>query len=625
MIAKKPKPKTEKNPKRSKRKAAPKFKFESKRIPTTSGCYLFYDKADLLLYVGKAKNLRKRVSQYFQKTKKAPKTKLMVSKIERIETRVVHSEIEALILENNLIKEYKPRFNVLLRDDKNFLYLRVTNQAEPKLEIVRRVIKDGSTYFGPKTSAKAFRETIRFCQKFFGAKMVKSSDDYYINQFLGKEISLEEYRLNIEQMKRFLRGQTDGVLAALKKKMLSFAADKNFEAAAKTRDIMESIAGSTQKQTVAFNDLLDRDFVHYFVEKKLVYVVRIAFRQGKLRDQNEMVFRVADFSDSDEIIHNFLMQFYERVTDFPREIYIPEVLEDAALTAQFLTEHYFDGQKVEILVPQKGDKKKVLELAWKNAKNFAKKEAIEVLSQSENFSKALPELAKVLELPSPPKRMECYDISHYSGRFPVGSLVVFENGKPKTSQYRRFNIKDLPEGKIDDYAALKEVLGRRFIKTDDKRFAENMPDLVVIDGGKGQLSTVLKIFKTAPKEGGLKGVFPKKIFDPQKQIISLAKREEQIFRAGVKEPLELDFESPALKLLQRLRDEAHRFAISAHRNLRRKSQTKSALDDVQGIGPATKKKLMQAFETVGNIRKATDAQLLKIISHKQLSNLRKQL
>jgi len=314
------------------------FKYKSKEIPTDPGCYLYWDKDDKLLYVGKAKNLRKRVSSYFQKTKKSPKTALMLKKITRIETRTVNSEIEALILENNLVKQYKPKFNVLLRDDKNFLYLRITNEDEPKLEITRRVIKDGSTYFGPKTSSKEFRRTIKFCQKYFHAKMVRSNQDYYINQLLGTEITPEEYRANIDRMKRFLKGNTKEIVAELTEKMKQFAVDRNFEAAARMRDTIASIDESTQRQTVEFTDLIDRDFVDYAISDNKVYLIRLAFRQGKLRDSNELVFKASEFSEPAEILTSFLLQFYEKVTEPPREIYLPETLEDKETLEQALSE-----------------------------------------------------------------------------------------------------------------------------------------------------------------------------------------------------------------------------------------------------------------------------------------------
>lgn len=757
------------------------FIFDPKLIPTDPGCYLYYDKDDHLLYVGKAKNLRKRVSNYFQKNKKSIKTELMVSKIQRIETQIVNSEIEALILENNLVKEHKPKFNILLRDDKNFVYLRLTNEIEPKLEIVRRVQKDNATYFGPKTSAKDFRKTVQFCQKFFGAKMVKPNQDYYINQLLAKEVSLEEYQANIERMKRFLRGQTEEVLTELKAKMIDFAKNQNFEAAAKVRDTIESIQTSSAKQSVEFTDLIDRDFINFHREGSTVFLVRLAFRQGKLRDSNYLKLKAEINNEDAEIVTQFCLQFYPKVTDYPREIFVPELGEDHATLANFLSAQCFAGKTVNLIIPQKGDKKKILDLAAINARNQAEKAKLQLLSNAENFSKALPKLAEVLKLPKPPKRIECYDISHFSGSHTVASMVVFTDGQPQNSEYRRFKVKQLDPGKIDDFASMNEVLMRRFkrtrsdsptgdqskkgepltmkpveteeewenyhniieteifhhyygdrieynrnhpdlkkksfkaylfyktgivagamlyrdltktrgqialiaVKKDmqkqgigteiveqtekialekghkslvlnanpaavnfyvknnfEKKFwkgnsyqPENiplgkklvvkkdkwqLPDLVVIDGGKGQLSSVMKIFETLnpPDKGDLGG------FDPEMQVIALAKREELIYRPNQKDAIELPFESPALKLLQRIRDEAHRFAITFNRSLRKKSQTKSVLDEISGIGPSTKKKLLKQFESVGGVREASDEDLLKVVNQKQLESLRKQL
>ena len=303
-----------------------KFTFKPQEIPTDAGCYLYWDDEGKLLYVGKAKHLRKRVSSYFQKTNQSPKTQLMVTKIAKIETRSVGTEIEALILENNLIKEYRPRFNILMRDDKNFLYLRVTNEEEPKLEMVRRVVKDGSTYIGPKTSARDFRDTIKFCQKFFGVKMVKPGQDYYINQLTGHQVSLEDYRHNIDRMKRFLKGNTAEIKKEIRDKMMLFASEKKFEAAAKLRDTLESIERSTQKQTVEFADMIDRDFVNFHRDGKDIYLVRMAFRQGRFRDLNQVKFRGEELNEDSDVIRQFLAQFYEKVTDFPREIMIPAEL-----------------------------------------------------------------------------------------------------------------------------------------------------------------------------------------------------------------------------------------------------------------------------------------------------------
>ncbi|HEY5714064.1 MAG TPA: excinuclease ABC subunit UvrC [Candidatus Gracilibacteria bacterium] len=741
----------------------PEFKFNAKDIPVGPGCYLFYGEEDDLLYVGKAKNLRKRVTSYFQKDHESNRTTVMVKKIRRIETRLVGSEIESLILENNLIKEYMPRFNVRLRDDKNFMYIRITKEDFPKMELVRKMVKDGSTYIGPKTSTKNLRETIRFCQKFFGVRMVKPGQDYYLNVVSSEKISAAKYQSHIEDMKKFLKGHTGEVVKALQTKMMDFASEKNFEAAAKTRDLLVSIQGSTEKQVVAFTDGIDRDFVNFVRDEHRAYFIRMAYREGRYRDQNEVTLEAESFESDSDVVEKFLLQFYEKVSDPPKEIVLPLDLESSSLVESLI--------QINLSHSQKGDKEKVLRITKLNAEKFRDTENLAAMSHEENFAKALPELAKALDLKVPPRRIECYDISHFAGQGTVGSMVVFVDGKPANNQYRRFHIKSLEAGAIDDFASMAEVLGRRFGRTeppsrpvlgeeitmkpvktkadwktyhdirekeifhryhgtdfeynrdhpDEKKkdkhpfvfvkegeiigtvrldhkgkkriilrlfaireelqgkgygsqamqliedytrsqdrseivlnankatvpfyekhnFALEFwkgdtdledsvpigkkltpvkekwehPDLIILDGGKGQLSSVLKSSSFQVPEG----------FDPQTQIIALAKREEQIFRPGTKEPLELDFNNPALKLLQRIRDEAHRFAITFNRAIRKKTAIKSALDEIPGIGGATKKKLMAHFETVANIRKAEDGALLEILNQKQLESLRRHL
>jgi excinuclease ABC subunit C len=597
------------------------FSFRSAKIPTDPGCYLFWDKNEQLLYVGKAKHLRKRVSSYFGKKPTSPRIELMTSKIRKIETRTVGSDMEAMILENNLIKEFQPRFNVRLKDDKNFVYLRITNEDFPKMEITRRLVRDGSTYIGPKTSAKEFRETVRFCQKFFRIKMTKSSLDYYPLVITGGlENDKESYNNNVKMMTQFLRGQTGEVLKILTEKMKKFAGEKNFEAAAKTRDTIQSIEASTRKQTVQFDDNINRDFVHFVRHENAVYVIRIAFRQGKLLDQNEFSFRAEEFISDQEVLESFLMQFYEKVQEMPSEIFVPVQLDDAEKTAQFLSENFGNNEKITILIPQRGEKKIVLDMTAKNAKLFAERKLIEEESHAQNFAKALPRLAEALNLKEVPRRMECFDISHLGGTSTVASQVVFISGEPKKSEYRRFTVKTLPDGQVDDFAAMNEILARRFARKDDKKFAEKFPDLIVIDGGKGQLSSVMKAVARFSKAKS----FPKN-FRPTKQIIALAKREEEIFLPNKKEPIELPFDDPALKLLQRIRDEAHRFAISFHRSVRDKKAIKSVLDDIPGIGGTTKKKLLQVFGSVGEIKKANRKDLLNVLSPTQFESLKKNL
>lgn len=759
------------------------FKFDAKKIPTEPGCYLFWSEEDQLLYVGKAKNLRNRVKSYFQKGDKSTKTIAMVKKIHRIETRIVASEMEALILENNLIKKHHPRYNVLLRDDKNFLYLRITNEYYPRIEITRRIVRDGSTYIGPHTSSKKFRKMIAFCQKIFqirtcrlefddNGKVIKNPEsrklpcmDFHIKKCSGPcsgEISAEEYRAEVGRMKKFLKGDTKEVISTLQEKMMLFAKERNFEAAAKMRDLIESISTSTERQRVEFSDTTARDFINFTREKNQTFFTLLSFRNGKLLDQAEVTLRAEAWEADSTVIEKFLTIWHERTDNHPAEILIPQEIENTQLLEQHLN--------AKIVVPQKGEKIRVLEIAKRNADKAANVNAIETQAQAEIFAKALPELAEKLGMDTPPRRIECYDISHFGGTATVGSQVVFIDGKPYKNEYRRFKIKTLKPGEIDDFKSLKEVLDRRirglnreetrgqdclpenekilksvnqlheildgidwwlhgglaaafamghcwrthddldllvekknwkrlnrilteaefeatqhnenFITYSKKGFPDidasplgaelgigkftkkncepeehqladtkakilnlkslisikqtlqetrenpkdeqdiqimehflresaipSIPDLLVIDGGKGQLSSVLKVL---PPEF-------------QDKVISLAKREEEVYLPGQSEPIELDINSPASKLLQRCRDEAHRFAISYNRSIREKNVTKSALDEIQGIGATTRKKLLQKFGSVRDIRSANDEDLRKVLSEKQLKELRKNL
>jgi len=587
----------------------PAFKYSAKAIPTTPGCYLFYDKDGDLLYVGKAKNLRKRVGSYFQKKNVHPRTEVMVGKIAKIETRTVHSEVESLVLENNLIKEHMPRYNVRLRDDKNFVYLRITAEEKPKLEITRRPVRDGSTYIGPRTATKEFRNLVRFCQKHFRVKMVKSGQDYYVHQLLGQEEgTVEEYGRRVEMMKQFLNGKTKEVVAGIQERMMQFATAKNFEAAAKMRDLLQSIQVSNQKQTVQFADNVDRDFVHFVREGSTAFFVRLVFRQGKFLFQNEVKLNAPEQNEEAEVIEQFLLQFYPHVTHLPQELFIPNPVEDTDEVENYLAKKAFGGGQVRILVPQRGEKKSAIDLAQKNAEHFRDRVRVEEESTAQNLAHALPELAKELGMKEPPRRIECFDISHFSGQATVASQVVFEDGKPKSSQYRRFQVKSLPDRKVDDFASMTEILGRRFARKDDKKFAEKFPDLIVIDGGKGQLSAVMKAVKQAKKDK----VFPA-TFKEAKQIIALAKREEEVFRPGEAEPLILGAEGAALKLLQRIRDEAHRFGITHHRKKFEKGTIKSELTEIAGIGKSTTQKLLWKFKSVKHIKEASPEELAETV------------
>lgn len=760
------------------------FQFDAKKIPSDPGCYIFRGEKNEILYVGKAKNLRKRVKSYFQKTEKSPKTNALVKKITQIETRIVTSEMEAFILENNLIKKHQPKYNILLRDDKNFLYLRITNEYFPRIEITRRIVRDGSTYIGPHTSAKKFRSMIAFCQKIFKirtcklefeeTKVIKNPEarklpclDFHIQKCSAPcsgEISKEEYQADVERMKKFLKGDTKDVIEHLKKNMMRLATEKKFEAAAKTRDLIASISNSTERQRVELSDTTSRDFVHLHREKNQAFCALLTFRHGKLLDQTTVTLHAESWETEGNILEKFLTQWHERTDNHPVEIIVPVQIEEAELLAELL------GAK--IIVPQKGEKMRVLEITERNARQAASIAQVEEQAQAEIFANALPELAQKLGLETSPRRIECYDISHFSGTHTVASQVVFIDGIPRKNEYRRFKLKTLKPGEIDDFKALKEILERRirgllegegdneseqwekknskilkqletlsqlftdidwallgglgsalalgkfwrqhkdfdilvakkhwkkviqlleeenftakeqnehfftftkkgFPSIDISPLGEELsigkftkknispepvslgktniftlnvksllvikqslkesrddprdeldieiiehamrernvpasPDLIVIDGGKGQLSSVLKVL---PSEF-------------HNKVISLAKREEEVFVPGKSEPVEIDPHSAAGKLLQRCRDEAHRFAISFNRALREKSMTKSALDEIDGIGGVTRKKLLKTFGSVRDVRNASDTELLKVVNEKQLEALRKNL
>ena len=648
-----------------------KFTYNAKEIPTNSGCYLFFGgKKDELLYIGKAKNLRQRVSSYFNQNKKGLKTKHLVSKINRIEIREVSTEIEALILENNLIKKHQPKYNILLRDDKTFLYLRITKESEPKMEITRRLVRDGSTYIGPKTSAKSFRSTINFCQKFFGVRMVNPSQDNYVVKQQTQEISQENYRKNVQRMIKFLHGDIKEAVQNLTELMQEQAKNSNFEAAARTRDLLISIQGNNEKQLVESSDLTARDFINFSREKNEIIVVRLVFRHGKFIDQNELSMKAEEFFSAEEILEKFCWEFYRQVDQLPQEIILPLELPNITQIFQLISTENKQEKLVKIVIPQKGDKIKLLNLAKKNAENSLQKSIIKKTSHQKVFKMASQELQKSLQKEDPLQTIECYDISHFSGQETVASQVVFVDGQPHNSAYRRYKIKSLQAGEIDDFKSMAETLTRRMDKLQQDFFVwekeqekisqenskkeqkekeeeiiENnkeskpkkdkkdkpkkttppekfpLPDLIVLDGGKGQLSAVLQVLKKL-----LSKDFP---FNIEQQIIALAKEQEEVFQGKFEKneikftKLDIPASSSASMLLQRLRDEAHRFAHSYNQNLRKKQAEKSILDEIDGIGGITKKKLLKAFGSPREISQQNDKQLLTILNKKQLENLRK--
>lgn len=660
-------------------------------IPKKPGVYKFKDKEGNILYIGKAIDLRKRIKSYFRQTgRQSIRIQKMVSQIKDIEVTVVNSELEAIILETNLIKEIRPKYNILMKDDKNYVYVKITkNEDFPQIKIVRKVENDGALYFGPKTAAGKVRKTLDVLKKVFPyrhcnlfmkfdkksgkVKVIKKTMkypclDYHIKRCIGPCVcncTKEEYAEIIKQIIRFLKGHTEEIINSLNKQMTQAAADKHFEKAAKLRDKLHAISEISERQVVSAPNREDLDAINFVSEAGRIFFTLFMIRDGKLINQENFEFKSGvdkeDLKDYEEILESFITQYYEKCTDFPKEILIPQMLSNPQSFEEWISDQ--KGSKVKILIPQKGEKDKIVKLAGKNAKNFANLSRIKWQNDEQKRKKALEELKEKLCLKKLPRRIECFDISHISGTNQVASMVVFKNGMPSSKDYRRFKIRTVKEGKPDDFAAMLEVLKRRFmylvksksevrfrksgkiikgsvnkevvgfckheiyddfdyffdirikeqmneflmglierakknrvyiasnknlieeseklgfqhlkkapeeIKTpkgkvcllfnkskykQEKGFAEK-PDLIVIDGGKGQLTQGVKVQKK---------------LGTNIKLAALAKRNEDVYIPGKKNPVPFEKNSEALYLLRQVRDEAHRFAITYHKNLRSKA------------------------------------------------------
>jgi len=718
-----------------------KIKTVLKNLPDKPGVYKMIDSGGRVIYIGKAKNLKKRVGSYFQKTKTfSTRTQKLVENVDDISYTVVNSELEALILELNLIKELRPKYNILLKDDKNYVYIKITKEDFPRIQIVRKIDDRKATYFGPKTSKAKVEKTFQMLKKVFHFRhcnldiealedknkqlQVKVSHetikypclDYYIKRCSAPciaNISKEEYNEAIENIKRFFEGHHDEIIKNIKKQMMELATNKEFEKAARLRDTLQSIESILERQSISDPNQEDKDIFNYVIEAGKAFFNLFQIREGKLINQENFAVQAASVTDEDEdakaeLLSSFLEQYYEKTTNIPKEILIPHEFQEQDELEDYLSEE--KGRKVKILIPQKGQKNKLLELSLKNAKIFADRNRASWKEEGDEKKNILKDLQVLLNLPKEPKRIECYDISHLSGTDTVASMVVFENGVPKNSDYRRFKIRTVGKAlnDIDDFKSIAEVISRRasyigeikdeFLirkgkKTDenqlgkefknyyivttkekskekicgqlmlkkysqyerisrfeidpqyrgarlgqrllkytlkhaktkriyincklslanyyeevgfqqvqkipkeieeslkgiectpeppetqgslatpgpiqtektlwyaydrsrlrDKSF-ESKPDLIVIDGGKGQLSAAVEVIEK---------------YNLKTPIISIAKREEEIFVPSSKKPIVLEKTDEMLKLIQRLRDEAHRFAITFNRDLRGK-------------------------------------------------------
>lgn len=566
-------------------------------LPHNPGVYIMKDGKGKIIYVGKAISLKNRVTQYFrQNSSHSAKVRAMVARIEDFETILTGTEVEALILECNLIKKHRPKYNISLKDDKTYPYLKVTLQdTYPRVYITRRVQRDGGKYFGPYTNATALHETLKLLKRLFPIRSCKTMEskrpclEYHIKRCMAPcadKISREEYMVMIDDIVMFLEGRTEHVEKSLEQRMLQAADKLEFEQAGRLRDQLLAVQKISEKQRIV-TGVGDQDAIGMARSGIGVCVQIFYVRSGKMVGRDHFLLDGSDDETDEALLRAFLKQYYNQATFIPREILLPmEILE------QELLEEWLEKQKnakVILAVPKRGTKRDIVEMAIGNAKKALEDESARIKQTEAQTIGAVLDLGKYLGLSRPPYRMECFDISHIQGSETVASMVVFEGGAPKKSDYRRFKIRSA-EGKPDDFKSMREVTERRYGKADAE-----MPDLIIIDGGKGQLSSACEIIRGAGH-----------ITVP---VVGLAKRFEEVYREGESDPVILPRSSQALYLIQRIRDEAHRFAITYHRKLRNKRNLVSILDNVEGIGPKRRKILLEHFGNIEKIKQASVAEM----------------
>lgn len=572
-------------------------------LPDKPGVYLMHDKDGKVIYVGKAVVLKNRVRSYFRNlASHTPKVRAMVAKIADIETIVTSSEVEALILECNLIKKYRPRYNIMLKDDKSYPYLKVTlNEEFPRLYVTRRQMRDGAKYYGPYADAGAMHATVKLLRSMFPLRTCRTMNaerpclNYHIKRCLAPcagLVSKEEYGNMIKSVCMVLDGRTAELERDLKRRMQEAADNYAFEEAARLRDQLQAVMRLNEQQKAVTGQDSDMDIIGFAKDMTGICIQIFFVRKGKLLGRDNF-FLQDDGESEQEVITAFVKQYYNEASYIPREIALP-VLPDAeeqAVIEQWLAEKA--QRKAELVRPQRGVKKDLLQLANDNAVKLLEERLRKGQLSLKNDVQAAEELQQALGLPNPLERMDCFDISHTQGSETVASMVVFCNGSISKKDYRRYKIVSA-EGKPDDFKSMQEVVYRRY------KDYEDLPSLVVIDGGKGQLSSALEVIRGL----GLHDL----------PVIGLAKREEEIFKEGQSESILLDRDSAALHLIQRIRDEAHRFAITYHRKLRGKRNLVSVLDHVEGIGSKRRQELWKAFKTLDEMKAASVEELAAVES-----------
>jgi excinuclease ABC subunit C len=575
-------------------------------LPSSPGVYLFRGRAGQILYVGKARSLRDRVRSYFQVSRiESPRLDRLVEAIEDFEIVATDTEREALVLENNLVKTHKPRYNVLLRDDKNHPYLKLTvNESYPRLYVVRRPGEDGAAYSGPYVPASLARRSMNLVHRLFGVRNCNEKLDghrprpclqYQIKRCLApcveSIVSLGDYRQSVVSARLFLEGKNDALIGSLKRQMLDAADEERFEEAVRLRDAVRMLEdlGTRQKMAGVRGD--ERDVFGYYREGPRAVLQVFSMRSGKVVDRDSFTLEEIETHDDAELVAASLKQYYELGRYLPVEIHVPVDFAERELVAEWLTGK--KGCRVEIVVPKRGGKRRLVDLVGRNAKL-----AFELDSQEESVKAAsrLEALRELLEIPEIPRRIEGFDISNIQGSDVVASMVVFEGGHPKRSDYRKFKLRTV-DGKPDDFASMREVVLRRYRRVLEE--GSELPDLILIDGGKGQLSASHR----ALAELGLSHL----------PLVSLAKKEEALFRVDYPDPLILPKSSPSLQQLQRVRDEAHRFAITFHRQQRKARSLHSTLEDIPGIGPKKRKLLLSRFKSLKGVKSAPLGELASVL------------
>ena len=580
-------------------------KEQLKQLPASPGVYLMKDAGGKILYVGKAARLRDRVRSYFQNSSDLmPKTQQLVAEVQNLDFFVTGSEQEALILECNFIKQYRPLYNVRLKDDKGFPYIRIDLKEDwPTITFTRRLKSDGAHYFGPFTSAWSVRQTLKTLEGIFGfrscTKPITGTDKraclkYYLKRCAAPCIGIvsrEEYRDIVREVILFLQGKQEDIIRELEDRMKSAAESLEFERAARLRDQVQAIRSVIAEQRITTRVSGELDVIAFATNRDEAYVQVYFIRSGRLIGREGFVLTGTHAEEPAQIMTSFVKQYYDSATYVPPHLLLQYPIDDKEAIAEWLRQKR--NSVVAITVPQKGKKKELMDIVARNAEEGLRQEKVRHFAEPAVLDEALKEMQKALGLPRAPARLEGYDISNIQGKEAVGSMVVFDGGRPKPAHYRRFRIKTVPGA--NDYAMLQEVLKRRFrrVAAGDTATPDTwaiLPDLVLIDGGKGQLSAA----RAALEEVGAKSV----------PLASLAKENEELFVPGRKNAIVLPRNSPGLQLLQRLRDEAHRFALAYHTRVRRKKSFTSVLDGVPGIGPKRKRALMRQFGSVRGIKNA---------------------